>query len=72
MPVPVPVPVPVPMHVPTSVTVPDPAHVPVSVSLLGLSHSIDFHIPIIPYPWRGKGGRREIFGPAGGSVTLTG
>ena len=39
---------------------------------VGQWNSIDFYIHVTPYPLRGKGGRREIFGPAGGSVTLIG
>ena len=39
---------------------------------IGLSNYVDFYIHVTPYPLRGKGGRREIFGPAGGSVTLIG
>jgi hypothetical protein len=39
-------------------------------STLGISNKGDFYIPVTPYALRGKGGRREIFGPAGGSVTL--
>ena len=39
---------------------------------LGCSNYVDFYIHVTPYPLRGKGGRREIFGPAGGSVTLIG
>ena len=39
---------------------------------IGFSNYVDFYIHVTPYPLRGKGGRREIFGPAGGSVTLIG
>ena len=44
----------------------------VPASYLGLRNYVDFYIHVTPYPLRGKGGRREIFGPAGGSVTLIG
>jgi len=31
-------------------------HTGARLGTIGLSHSIDFHIPITPYPLRGKGG----------------
>ena len=47
-------------------------HTGARLGTIGFSDSIDFYIHVTPYPLRGKGGRREIFGPAGGSVTLIG
>ena len=47
-------------------------HTGARLGTIGFCNYVDFYIHVTPYPLRGKGGRREIFGPAGGSVTLIG